>query len=108
MSSQIVPVNSNPNSTIIVNLGVNGATLTLQLSFHYNEIAQYWEMTINDSSGNLVLASIPLITGDDPAGNILRQYEYLGIGSATVVNAGQVPNDYPNNTQLGGPFQLLW
>ena len=107
---QIVPLTSNPNQSFLANLTVNGAALKLNLSIQFNEIAQYWTMSIADANNNPILASVPLLTGSWPAANILGQYQYKQIGSCYLLNlTNGGPNlDYPNGQNLGTDFILLW
>ena len=107
MSSQIVPLTSSPNQTFSVQLTVNGAPLTLNLSLSYAEMAGYWQLAVGDVNGNLLIASVPLVTGWYPSANMLAQYQYLNIGSAYLLNTGNAPVDYPGPTTLG-QFSLLW
>lgn len=106
--AQIIPLNNSPNQSLSVALTVDGNILRLQLEIGFSEMAQYWLMTILDTGGNLILSSIPMITGDWPAANLLAQYGYLRIGSAYIINAGQVAADYPDASSLGTDFVLLW
>lgn len=110
MSNQIVPLTNSPNQNFQVTLNVNNAILKLQLGISYNEFGQYWIMQIADNNGNILLADVPLITGTYPAANILGQYEYLQIGSAYMLNIsnGTTANDFPNDSDLGSDFILLW
>lgn len=108
MIGQIVPLQNLPNQTIQVTLTVDGKNVTRVFKISYNEIAAYWVLSIFDSAGNLLLSSIPFITGNAPAGNLLAQFAYLGLGGATIINASGVPVDHPNNTNLGTDFQLAW
>lgn len=106
---QLVPLTNAPNQTFAANLSVDGNPLTLNLVFRYNEIAKYWAMTVKDASLNLLVNSVPLVTGNDPACNILRQFGYLKIGSAFVINqSGTKKLNYPNNSDLGTDFVLVW
>lgn len=106
--SQIVPLTNAPQQTLAVALNVDGNVLRLQLDVYYSEMAGYWLVDISDSAGKLLLASVPMITGDWPAANLLSQFGYLRIGSAYVINLGQVADDYPNSVELGNAFALLW
>jgi hypothetical protein len=109
MSQQIVPLTTAPNQTLSVPLNIDGGVSDYYLTLGYNEIAQYWVMSVSDTFGNLILDSIPFITGGAPGANILGQFAYLGIGSAYVINASGVSTpDYPNNLDLGTDFVLLW
>ena len=109
MSDNLIPLTTAPNQTFTAVLNVNNAILRLNLTIRYNEMATYWVMTIADQNNNVLLDSIPLLTGTWPAANILQQYQYLNIGSAYVINAGsQTLYDYPNITDLGTDFVLVW
>lgn len=107
---QIVLITSAPGQTQTVNLSVDGAALPLKLSNRFNEMANYWVMDIADAQNNPILLSIPLVTGSDPAANILRSFGYLKIGSAYLLNNQSAAplSDYPNSTNLGTQFAFLW
>lgn len=106
--AQIIPLTTSPNQSLNVALNVDGNVLRLRLTIYFSEMAQYWTMDISDAAGNALVSSVPLITGDWPAANVLAQYGYLKIGSAFVINVGQVSDDYPNADELGNAFVLLW
>ena len=107
--NQIVPLTNSPNQNLVVPLSVDGLIQDMFLTLRFNETANYWVMTIKNSQNQLILDSVPFVTGNAPAGNILAQFAYLGIGSAYIINAGAVPTpDYPNAKDLGNDFVLLW
>lgn len=108
MPSQIVPLTTAPGQTLAVSLSIDNQIVALQLAVRFSEAAGYWVLTISDHLGNVLLDSIPLITGGYPAANILGQYAYLAIGSAYVINASGTPLDSPDSTNLGTDFLLLW
>lgn len=109
MANQIIPLTPQPNQQMLVTLNVNNTVLRLNLTISFNEIAQTWHMQIADVNNNILLTDIPLITGSFPAANILAQYQYLLIGSAYVLNISNgATNDYPNATDLGSDFALMW
>ena len=88
---------------------VDGVNKTLKLGLRYNEVAGYWTMAVIDAiTGAVLLDSIPLLTGVYPAANILKQFAYLGIGSAYILKTSNVALDYPDDTDLGSDFVLLW
>jgi hypothetical protein len=108
MADQIIPLDNAPNQSMTVMVNVNGQNISLGLSFRYNEAGGFWVMGISDpSTGIAIVANVPLLCGNYPAGNILRQYGYLGIGSAWLVNMGST-QDSPDNTNLGSGFVLIW
>jgi hypothetical protein len=89
-----------------VALSVDGSTLVLNLRVNYNETAKYWIMAVSDASNNLLIDSLALVTGFYPAANLLPPS--LGIGSAQVLNVSGTSQDYPDATNLGSDFLLVW
>lgn len=108
MSDQVIPLTSSPAQNFSVQLQVDGNPLTLNLGINWSTMAGYWTMTISDALNDLLLDSVPLITGWYPAANILAQYGYLAIGSAYILNSGNSNSDYPGIDDLGSAFVLLW
>lgn len=108
MSAQLVPLTTSPNQSLTVSLLVNGRALTLNLSLSYNSVGQFWVLNIADQNNNPLVSSVPLITGYWPAGNILAPYEYLQIGQAFLINQNGASTDWPNDSDLGNGFVLLW
>lgn len=109
MADQLIPLDNSPNQVFQVPLNLDGKVKVLVLILRYNEIAQYWVATIKDNHGLLIVDSIPLITGVFPSANILSQFAYLSIGSMYLVNASNVGSpDYPNNSDLGTDYVLVW
>lgn len=107
MSTQIVPLVQAPNQTFAVQLTVDGKPLTLNLTLSYSVMAGWWQMSITNTQGAVLVASIPLVTGYYPCANLLAQYGYLQIGSAFLLNTGNSINDYPGVSDLPN-FSLLW
>lgn len=107
MSSQIVPLTQSPNQTFSVQLTVDGLALLLNLAVSYSAMSGWWQLQIADAQNNVIVASVPLITGYYPSANILAQYGYLQIGSAYLLNTGRSTDDYPGQNDLTN-FSLLW
>lgn len=107
MPSQLIPLVQAPNQSFSVQLSVNGAPLTLNLSLSYSAMSGWWQLAVSDVQGNSLIASVPLVTGYYPGANILAQYGYLNIGSAYILNTGASDNDYPTLEDLT-TFSLLW
>lgn len=105
--TQVVPLTTSPNQSFSIQLTVNGKPLTLNLTLGYSEMAGYWQMAVSDVNGNLLIGSVPLITGWYPAANLLAQYQYMNIGSAYLLNTGNANTDYPNSENLN-LFSLIW
>lgn len=109
MPFQILPLTPNPNQTFLTSLNIDGGVGDQYIGLRYNETAQYWVMTLFDANGNIVLDSIPFITGEAPAANILGQFAYLKLGSAFILNASAVAQPpYPNDEDLGSDYVLIW
>lgn len=131
MSLQQIPLTNSPNQSLTVQLDVDGVPLTLNLTVSYNEMAGYWVLSISDVNNNLLIDSVPMLTGGYPSANILQQQKYLNIGSWYIINiangiptgsqgygqggygqgnyggaAGQGGVDFPDSTNLGISFQL--
>ena len=105
--SQLIPLSTQQNQQMTVQLTVNGQALTVNLGFNYVAVAGWWQMIISDVNGNLLVASVPLVTGYYPDANMLAQYEYLEIGEAYLLNTGDGSTDYPSQYSLS-QFSLLW
>ena|SRR5665213_2888284 len=102
---QVVPLNPIPNQVLSVPLTLDGTVTYVTLTLRYNEIAGYWVMTLADGNGNLLLDSVPLVTGL----NLLDQFAYLETGKAAIINASGITTlDYPNSFNLGSDFLLIW
>jgi len=107
MAQQIVPLAQAPNQTFTTQLTVDGSPLTLNLTLGYSVMSGWWQLSIADAQNNMLVSSLPLITGYYPAANMLAQYGYLQIGSAYLLNTGVSTNDYPGPNDLAN-FSLLW
>lgn len=103
-NSQLIPLDAAPNQTWQVALQIDGAVKIMQAALNYNSVAGYWALTLQDAQGNLLLASKPLLTGLD----LFKQFAYLGLGTAAVLNVSNTAADSPNSSNLGSDFQLLW
>lgn len=109
MSYVVIPLTPDPDQQFNCTIPIDGKNVTLSLRLRYNTAANYWVMTIADPrTGVVILDSIPILTGKYPAADILGQYKYLGLGSACVIKAGDSSVDYPDSTNLGTDFLLVW
>ncbi len=105
---QILKLTNAPNQSLRPTLTVNGETLTLNLRLYYNTQGGFWCMDVSDQNAVALVSSVPFITGEWPAANILAPFDYLKIGSAYVINQNGSASEWPNDTNLGTDFQLLW
>lgn len=108
MADQTLPLNSSPNQRLSLSLDVDGKVLSLQLAIRYNQMANYWVMTVFDSAGTTLLDPVPLLTGGYPAANLLEQNAYMKIGSAFVINVNGTDLDHPTGDNLGTEFIVVW
>ncbi|WP_148347382.1 phage baseplate plug family protein [Clostridium butyricum] len=101
----IIPLTPSPNQTFTSTIPVNGKKLKLFFFLRYNTEQKCWQMDISDSNKNYLVCSIPLVCGC----NILKQYDYLNIGSAYIVKADtNILDTKPNEYNLGDKFILAW
>ena len=106
--AQILPLESTPNQTFQIVLAVDGKNLAVEFFLKYSEIAECWLMKVTNLKTSIVLLdSIPLVASSENAINLLAAYSYLGIGSAFLVNVGNVSAE-PTLEDLGTNFVLVW
>lgn len=108
MTLSIIPLRPIPNYSFSSKVPVDGVNKTLYFTITYNSIAEYWLLRIQDDKKQDLLSSIPLVSGEGDAINILGQYAYLGIGSAYIVSAETVTEEYPSAATLGSKWVLIW
>lgn len=99
-----IPLTSKPDQNFQVTIPVDGNNITLRFRVRYNTQGNYWWMSISDKEGKVLIDALPLLGG----GNLLEPHSYLGIGSAYVINTGNNYMDYPDSTNLGTDFKLIW
>jgi hypothetical protein len=104
MPAQVIPLDSSPNQTWQTSVNINGTVVTFFCEANYNEIAEYWTISISDQNQNLLLSGQPMVAGL----NLLRQYQYLGIGSLYLINVSGTDEDSPSANDLGSNWQLVW
>lgn len=100
----IIPITATPNRKFSSKIPVDGKNTVLQFETQYNELAGYWMVTISDSRGKNLISCHPVI----PAQNILEQYAYLEIGSAYIVPAQTVKEQWPSENTLATNWYLVW
>jgi hypothetical protein len=104
-----IPVTNQPNQSFDVVIPQGESNITLTFFIFWNRIARYWEMNVsNASTGVMLIAGLPMITGQVPAQNLLRQWAYLNIGEAYIVPISNDTPDYPGETDWGVNFALIW
>jgi hypothetical protein len=109
MAYKIIPLTPNANQSFTCTLPIDSMNITLAFTFTYNGIAGYWFMSVSSVKTNeLLLDGTPLVTGEFPAADLLGQFEYLGIGSATIVPTNSLAKDRPDDTNFGTEYVLVW
>jgi len=78
-------------------ISLNGTTYTLTLIYRSVDDIGGWVLDIGDASNNPLVQGIPLVTGCD----LLRQYQYLGIGGGLWVLTDGDPSAVPTFSNLG-------
>jgi len=106
----VIPLTTDPNQSFTCVIPIDKDNRRLNIDLRYNEVAEYWCMTIHDPEQRKILIdSLPLLVGEFPVADILQQYRYLGLGSATIVAVGPTePNTNPSDKNLGSGFALVW
>lgn len=99
-----------PNQTFKTVVTFDDKKQTFFLTFNYREICKYWTMTIKDIYQNAVLSNIPLVTGGGllEAGNLLKQFGYLALGSMLIAKNQNTSDDIPGPRNLGIDFNFYW
>ena len=106
----VIPLTTDPNQTFQSMIPIDGENRRLSIELRYNDIAKYWVMSITDANTRKMLVdSIPLLAGKYPAANLLGQFGYLGVGSATIVSVGPISEcANPDDTTLGASHIIVW
>ena len=98
-----------PNQKMVVVVPVDDENRFFEIEANYNEIAEYWTMTIRDvETGKDILTGIPLLTSFGDFANIMKQYGYKNIGSVYVYPKQFTKASRPNDTNLGTDYIILW
>jgi hypothetical protein len=106
----VIHLTTDPNQTFTCTIPIDGENRRLNFNLRYNNVAAYWCMTISDPLlRRTLIDSLPIIVGQYPAADLLEQYRYLGLGSATVVAVGPTePDANPDDKTLGKNYMLVW
>lgn len=104
-----IPVTNQPNQSFRVKIPLTSGNINLSFFIAWNLIAEYWQMSVsNADTGEEYLSNLPMITGQAPAQNLLRQFEYLAIGSAYIIPLSSATSDFPGDEDWGTNFILVW
>jgi hypothetical protein len=104
-----IPVTDQPNQEFEVVIPLRSdRNIALSFYFSFNDVAQYWEMSVGDaSSGQTLISCLPLVTSS-PSQNIISQWAYLDIGKAYVVPLTDLATGVPGLNDWGVNYSLLW
>lgn len=71
--------------------------VSYNMAYHWNTPSNCWLMDIADANGNLLVGSVPLVTGAD----LLGQFSYLNIGGALLAQTSNDANAVPTYANFG-------
>jgi hypothetical protein len=109
MSDQLVAFTNDPNQSGELALQIDGTQKSYLYVLRFNEVADYWVLSLYNLQNVLILDSIPFVTGNGISNNVLRQFVYLSLGYAGVLNQSNVSTpDYPNVSDLVTDFTVVW
>lgn len=105
-----VNLNKFPEQRAVFNLPLNGKSVPMAIRLSYNARGDLWHMDIeNERTGEVILANVPLLCGADNTYNLLKQFEYLGIGSAYIKKVVEnTDTDSPDYNTFLSQFVLMW
>lgn len=105
-----IPLDTTPNQEFRVTIGVEDNNIPLIIHLSYNTEGDFWHMDISDgSTSEMLIANVPLVTGEYPAADLLRQFQYLGLGTAVILPiTDKTLSDRPGLADLGADFVLVW
>lgn len=99
MTAYEIPLSAKPQTFSIALSGV-----TYKMTLRWNIPASVWMLDISDANGNLMIGSVPLVTGAD----LLAQYAYLGFVGKLVVQTDNDPDAVPTFENLGTTAHLYY
>lgn len=107
-----MPCTALPNQSFTCTIPRGKENLYLGVALRYNLEADYWLITLTNSrTQEVYISELPVLGGVYPYNDILRPYQYLGLGQLFVV-----PKDIhtlqtesaPNSNNLGTDWLLVW
>lgn len=104
-----IPLSNYPNQTFYTTIPVNEGNIDFTVTLNYNSVAEYWTMTlVNTTTQEVLFSGLPLLTSYMRFANILAQLGYKLIGSAYVFPLQWTEAARPDDTNLGKDYVLLW
>jgi hypothetical protein len=106
----VIPLTTRPNQTFNCTIPIDGDNRPLSFQLRYNAVAKYWNLTVIDAlTKKTLIDALALMVGEYPAANLLEQFSYMGLGSATIVREGEIPTyENPDDKTLGTEYYLVW
>ena len=110
MGYHFIPISPRPDQLFNVSVEVDESILNLDIRLHYNFAGRFWKMDVFDGlTKECMISNQPMLVGCLPAQNILRQFTYMGLGSAMIVPVvNKTDSDSPVGGDLGAEFNLVW
>lgn len=97
----VIPI--TPSTPQVFSTTLLQTSYNMRTRFSVGSLA--WMLDIYDVDNNLIVGSIPLVTGAD----LLEQYKYLGIGGGLYIsNSGSLNDAVPQFNDLGVNGQLVF
>lgn len=105
-----IPLDCTPDQEFRVTVNVNDENIPLLIRIRYNTEGEFWHMDITDgNSAEMLIANVPLVTGEYPSADLLRQFQHLGLGTAVILPmTAKTLRDRPGLSDLGTDFILVW
>lgn len=94
-----IPTSPKPQTFSITLSGVQ-----YQCALRWNVTAACWLFDLRDSSGALIIGSVPVI----PGVNLLEQFDYLELGGTLVAQVDYDAAAVPTFDNLGSTGHLYW
>jgi hypothetical protein len=100
----LLPMTNQPNQNFSLTIPKGRDNIRLAFFLGWNEIANYWQMTISNIETQTELINLMPLVFSVP----LRQYQYFGINQAIIIKTGNTQRDYPGVNDWGENFNMYW
>jgi hypothetical protein len=104
----ILPVSNRLNQVFRAKLIIDGAARDVSLTLVYREVCDYWTLDIAEPEGRSILMGLPLTRSEAAVPSLLEQFEYLGLGTLSLIDTSGGTDDYPTSAGLGSDFVMVW
>lgn len=112
MALSLICNTDDANQLDRVVLDIDGENTVLFIKLRWHRKIQKWMMSIFDEENKPKVRNVPLVSSVDyPSANLLRQFDYLGIGVASVLPSINDPTTLiPSISNLGAnkEWGLVW